>query len=573
MAKRPVAVLPQPAEPEKKSSFRVTFDTLSRFLTKRTRNSSPAATPWTIPKPPPGVLPSNAMAMDSGSMSDLYSYASSYGQSFYGLSGEGLEFLNYPVLSALAQRPEYRRLVGTRSQELTRKWGRLTSTGDADKSVKLKTIDEALVRYNVRDLFRKAADHDGFFGRAQIYVDVGTTKDTAELLTPLTMTPEKIGKGDLKRFHVVEPVWTYPGAYNTTDPLDPDFYRPVTWFVMGRAVHRSRLITMISCEIPEMMRPAYMFGGLSLIQMAKPFVDEWIRARKSVSDLIEAFTIFVLKTDMSAQQNGLGVGENLDNRMQLFNLVRDNRGVMAINKDTEELDNISAPLGGLDKLVAQCQERIAFPDGQPLVKLFGITPSGLNASSEGEMDAWRDRVVALQVHLFGAPMKTVLDAIQLSEFGEIDPAIGWEWSSLEETNEVEKSTIRKTEADTAAVLIDKGVISPEEERQRLARERGSLYANLDLTVDVSEPVDGTDDDQDGLPAADTLTELPKVGDRVEFLGDGQTEKGPSSGSVVSVKGTMVVVSHSDTVEPFDWADLDVKSVREDLEDNRVWTLA
>ena len=46
--------------------------------------------------------------------------------------------------------------------------------------------------------------------------------------------------------------------------------------------------------------------------------------------------------------------------------------------------------------------------------------------------------------------------------------------------------------------------------------------------------------------------LPRKGDIVEFLTDAQTEKGPSSGSVIAVnyKDRTCVIQHSDTEESF-----------------------
>lgn len=48
---------------------------------------------------------------------------------------------------------------------------------------------------------------------------------------------DKIGICSLKGLRVFEPIWTYPGMYNSTDPLRRDFYQPQTWFVMNRQVH------------------------------------------------------------------------------------------------------------------------------------------------------------------------------------------------------------------------------------------------------------------------------------------------------------------------------------------------
>lgn len=58
--------------------------------------------------------------------------------------------------------------------------------------------------------------------------------------------------------------------------------------------------------------------------------------------------------------------------------------------------------------------------------------------------------------------------------------------------------------------------------------------------------------------------IPRAGDRVEFRSDRQTEKGPSSGSVIAVDrdARTATIRHSDHPgETFRWHDLEVEYVR------------
>ena len=64
-----------------------------------------------------------------------------------------------------------------------------------------------------------------------------------------------------------KPTWSYPGVYNSSDPLAEDFYKPHTWYVFGKEVHRSRFLTLLSREVPDMLKPAYSFGGISMSQL------------------------------------------------------------------------------------------------------------------------------------------------------------------------------------------------------------------------------------------------------------------------------------------------------------------
>jgi uncharacterized protein len=163
--------------------------------------------------------------------------------------------------------------------------------------------------------------------------------------------------------------------------------------------------------------------------------------------------------------------------------------VLLLNKDTETLENISAPLGGLDHLQSQAQEHIASAARQPLVKFTGITPSGLNASSDGEIRCFYDTTAANQEAVIRPVLTVMLKVLQLNLWGKIDPDIGVDFEPLWESSEVERATVRKTEADTAAVYINAGVLTPDEERQRLASEDGSAYSNLDMSVEIEPPAD------------------------------------------------------------------------------------
>jgi hypothetical protein len=138
--------------------------------------------------------------------------------------------------------------------------------GKAQAAHLLKHLAGFRARFGVKNAFRKGIEVDGGFGRSHIYLDTGQTDDRDELKLPLgngtnAMSKAKVGKGSPKRIRVIEPVWTYPSRYNATDPLKPDWYKPSSWFVQGKEVHSTRLLTFIGREVPDLLKPAYSFGG------------------------------------------------------------------------------------------------------------------------------------------------------------------------------------------------------------------------------------------------------------------------------------------------------------------------
>jgi hypothetical protein len=126
-----------------------------------------------------------------------------------------------------------------------------------------------------------------------------------------------------------------------------------------------------------------------------------------------------IKTNMGAALSGSTDSSMLD-RATLFNAMRDNRGVFMLDKDTEEFFTFNTPLSTLDALQAQAQEQMSSVSNIPLVFLLGIAPSGLNATSEGEIKVFHSYILSMQEALFTDPLNRVFDIIQLSKFGAID---------------------------------------------------------------------------------------------------------------------------------------------------------
>lgn len=463
------------------------------------------ARPIQPPKLLPGVLPSESaikamavdsamlpyVALDSATMAPAWEWARS--------ANCGFGFPGYAFLSELAQRTEYRSPVETIAAEMVREWITLTTSGKsaAGAEDKIEKLNAALDKYKIRDLFRRMSEYDGFFGRGQLFIDIDAKVENDERKKlPLLIDSATIPQGSLKGFTPIEPLWTTPYSYNAQDPTAPYFYKPQAWFIMGKMTHASRLLTFISREVPDMLKPAYNFGGLSLTQLMEPYVFQWLRTRNSVSDLIHNFSVMVLKTNMAALLQGTAesslsavsdAASNLLARAKLFTQTRDNQGLTLLDFGTEEMEQIAVPLSGLDALQAQAQEHMAGPSHIPLVKLFGITPTGLNASSEGEVKVFYDFVRSQQQLLFADPLKKVLDILQLNEFGNIDESISFEFVPLTSPSVKELSDIRKADVDGGVQLVQASVITPDELRERLKSDPDSGYPNL--TGEAPEPPD------------------------------------------------------------------------------------
>ena len=310
-------------------------------------------------EPAEGVLPKGQkLAMDA-----LPTVA--WAGSSYGIGGwlQGQAFLGYPILSEMANRPEYRKMSERLATEMVRKWIRLTSTSDEDKTERISKTNEMLIEIKLREACGELAFKDGLLGRSHLYLDTGDTDDRKELLQPIgngrnALSREKVSpKKPLQRLTTVEAPWCYPASYDASDPLKPNWLRPQTWFAMGKEVHRSRLLPFVGREVTDLMKPAYAFGGLSLTQLAQPYVDNWISTRDHINRLIANYSKNGVMTDLQQLLSPDGIaadGTDLMTRIDLYTALADNNGMMVLNKGTEEFFQFNTPLGTLDALEVSC---------------------------------------------------------------------------------------------------------------------------------------------------------------------------------------------------------------------------
>lgn len=440
-------------------------------------------------RPMPGVLPAG-MAMDSACPPNS---AGTWGAAsiMETMMHEGLTFLGYPYLAQLTQRAEYRHATEIWAEHATRNWIELK--GD---DAKIKALADELERLGARDAIESTLNLDGHFGRGQIFLDFGDADNPREISRPLKIDKRKINQSrPLRAIKVVEPMWSYPAAYETSNPLAQGFYTPKAWYVYGKTVHASRLLTLIGRPVPDMLKPAYAFGGLSLTQMMKPYVDNWLRTRQSVSDMAHSYSTMVLLTDMDAVLQGGDAGGLFD-RVDTYVDMRDNQGVFVADKAREDVKNVAAPISGLDKLQAQAQEQLSSVSRIPLSIYLQITPTGLNASSEGELRSFKEDVKSLQEKKIDPILRTIVNVVQLSLWGEIDEKITYEYVPLWEMSDKEKAEVRKIDAETDQLYEAAGAVSNEEIRDRLRNDESSLYHG-GLKGAAPEP----EDDEDDKPAA------------------------------------------------------------------------
>jgi len=388
-------------------------------------------------------------------------------------------FIGYGRLQALSQDAVVRLMIGTRTDEMTRRW---ISFKDVEPET-AQRFEDFIKDHAIKETVQRAVSTCGFMGGAYIFVDTDT-EDTAE---PLNWSAHSTEFGRLS-FRVIDPIFVAPQAFNANDPLRADFYKPSVFLVMGKPVHRSRLIRIVENEPIDILKPNYNFLGIPHAQLLEDYVQDFRDNRESVNRLLKKFSASFLKMDIKNWLYAGGARSQVEKRIENFIRWRNNDGVAVIDKDSEDFAQVNTPLSGLDALLSQSLQFAVAVNRTNVVKTLGLSPAGFN-TGESDIKVHNDLISALQEKVLRRPLDRILQAIAM-HLGLDAPS--FDFCPLNEEDQRTLADTEKVLADTLAVYLDRGVMSPDEARDVVQNTEYSTIANS-LQGGAPEGIEPEDD--------------------------------------------------------------------------------
>ena len=407
-------------------------------------------------------------------MDEAFDCAGGYGAIYQSLTSHAFDlgqypmtsFVGYAVLQQIAQNGMIRAAVSTVADDMSKKWIEFKGSDDnAESLAELEKVCEH--RYHLSKVFHDAFTTCGYMGGAFIFIDTGEE----DLTLPLAINNRSAEFGENRHleFVVVDPINVSPAGYNAINPLRSDYMMPREWFVLGKRVHASRLIRIVDNEPPVLLRPAYNFLGIPQAQILWDYVLHFNDCRTYTANLLRKLSLLVIKTDTDAVLSDPDGIARMDAKMQMLGRYRDNDSVFVCDHDNEDVSNVQTTITGTTDIVKQCLEMICAINRTPAVKLLGISPSGFNATGESDLKNYYDHISAKQA-LHRDAVDRCLKAIQLAEYGHIDPEVTFEFVPLDVDNAASVAMTAQTKIGGWGQLIDRQIISAEELRQAVKKD-------------------------------------------------------------------------------------------------------
>jgi len=143
---------------------------------------------------------------------------------------------------------------------------------------------------------------------------------------------------------------------------------------------------------------------------------------------------------------------------------------LVIDKE-EEWDRKQLSFAQLPEIMQQYLQIAAGAADIPATRLLGQAPAGLNATGEGDIRNYYDRIAAEQRVTLGPALRRLDEALILSALGSRPPEIRSEWAPLWQLGAGERAEIGLKKAQASEIYARTALVPPD---QLAAAVRGQL---------------------------------------------------------------------------------------------------
>ena len=283
------------------------------------------------------------------------------------------------------------------------------------------------------------------------------------------------------------------------DPDHPRFQQPETFriypqtvsavaalgggsFAGGAVVHESRCIVWPGERTTDQRKLERAGWDDSVLERCWQALRQTGEDYAGKSQLLARISQFVFKI------KGLGAiitakEADFRRRMNLLDASRSRSRALVIDTE-EDVVNVTQPIAGVDTLIDKSVERLAIAAGIPLTVFVGRPPTG--SSGDAELETWYGEVEAWQREVLLPRHTRIARLCLLSKEGPVagkEPET-WrvQYRPLRTPKPKEAAELRKLQAETDAIEIDKGIIPPES----VALARHTSTGTGDVLLDPNE---------------------------------------------------------------------------------------
>ena len=345
-----------------------------------------------------------------------------------------------------------RKVVDIPANDATRKWREWSAESD-----QIELIEAEEKRLKIQQKVKLALQQARLFGGSGIYFSING--DDPEL--PLELNTIKQGSIDFAT--VLSRDILVPGEIQL-DPLSEHYGRPMWYQVSGdktgvQIIHPSRLCIFVGNEIltPQEIVGAHQGWGDSVLQSAYEAVRNADSTATNIASLVYESKIDVLQIpDLGNIMANPKHRQLLEERVVLSGQLKGNNGMLIIDGE-ETYSQKNFAFAGLPEISYQALQAVSGAADIPLTRFLGQSPGGLNSTGDSDLKNYYDSVNSMQTLIMTPTLFHLDEAIIRSALNDRPKDVYYQWSSLWQMSDEQKSKISKETAETIKILADCGL--------------------------------------------------------------------------------------------------------------------
>lgn len=307
-----------------------------------------------------------------------------------------------------------------------------------------------------------------------------------------------------------------------TDPSS-EFYGELEYFYLKNEVnassahnafikiHRSRCIILTGQRVSaKKLANSNDMDGLfnsSVLNRVYSALKNYVVSQEASTEILHDFIQTILKLEGLAQKMSTREGKNEINRRlrELEQRRSIDKTILLDGSDSETYEKQASGVGGLADVLDRLMLAVSAASGIPATRLFGDSPSGMNATGKGDLQCYYDTVRAYRAEQLEPAIDFVFKLLFAQKSWKNKPVSdAWEFVSLTAPTELEQAQIRKIYAEIDCLYIDRGAIDATEIAQERLYKDGKFHElpvvkplhdeqlevmpnNIDLLIDQPDP--------------------------------------------------------------------------------------
>jgi len=354
-----------------------------------------------------------------------------------------------------------KKIVDIPSTDTFRRWRNWQA--EEDQIEKLEALEKKL---GLQEKFLRADKLARLYGCCYVYYDMGDDPS-------LPVDPTKVKLGGIRFATVLTHRQLSPGEIEQ-DALSDRFGKPKWFDVVGSTaagivrIDSSRVIVFLGSDSPDDnllvgTRQGYGFRlGVSVLSAVLEAIKHFDSVAANIASLVFEAKIDVIKVKGLMQIAGNPHEERkLLARYALAAAAKGNNGMLILDGEMEEYEQKTYSFAALPDIMDRFSQNASGAADVPMTRLFGTSPSGMNATGESDLRNYYDHISANQELRIRPALQMFDECLIHSALGLRPPEVHYFWASLWQMSDKERSELGRVGVATIKTLKDTGLIPDE----------------------------------------------------------------------------------------------------------------